>query len=296
MSKIKNKNENELINKRIRFCLKTKLCFIYPYKNDMKHTLQVKYKCYFPIKLKTNTTQGEQFQQSWSPKKHRSPTFYQPYPSIRRNPCTWWLTSLYHCQDYYRTWLHIWVPRRVSYKKQEMLTIREYLSSLSVYWWGPCCSLYFYSFLCCSIMCLHVLSSVLWCLLWFPYKNDVRFIFTSSYSNTFAHSDVQHILCCVLVLLFFVLCTLCCQFLWIIYFWSMILCCFFRDSGMSWLVNYKAFLIICLLIKSNLFHSHYDILLLHVNLVLNTLGINYINDQYNILLTKWRYHHYWKWK
>jgi hypothetical protein len=114
-----------------------------------------------------------------------------------------------------------------------MLTIREYLRSLSVYWWGPCCSLYFYSFLCCSIMCLYVLSSVLWCLLWFPHKNDVRFIFTSSYSNTFAHSDVQHILCCVLVLLFFVLCTLCCQFLWIIYFWSMIL----------WLANGKHFLL-----------------------------------------------------
>ena len=38
MSKIKNKNENELINKRIRFCLKTKLCFIYPYKNDKENS------------------------------------------------------------------------------------------------------------------------------------------------------------------------------------------------------------------------------------------------------------------
>jgi hypothetical protein len=33
-----------------------------------------------------------------------------------------------------------------------------------------------------------------------------------------AHSGVQHILCCVFVLLFFVLCTICCQFLWIVPF------------------------------------------------------------------------------
>jgi hypothetical protein len=33
----------------------------------------------------------------------------------------------------------------------------------------------------------------------------------------FAHSGVQHILCCVFVLFFFVLCTLCFQFLWIVH-------------------------------------------------------------------------------
>ena len=32
----------------------------------------------------------------------------------------------------------------------------------------------------------------------------------------FAHSGVQHILCCVIVLFVFFLCTLCCQFLWIV--------------------------------------------------------------------------------
>jgi hypothetical protein len=36
------------------------------------------------------------------------------------------------------------------------------------------------------------------------------------YLCLFAHSDVQHILCCVFALIFFVLCTLCCQFLWIV--------------------------------------------------------------------------------
>jgi hypothetical protein len=33
------------------------------------------------------------------------------------------------------------------------------------------------------------------------------------------YSGVQHILCCVFVLFVFVLCTLCCQFLWIVHSW-----------------------------------------------------------------------------
>ena len=32
-----------------------------------------------------------------------------------------------------------------------------------------------FSFLCCPIMYFYVLSSVLWCPLWFPHKKDVRF-------------------------------------------------------------------------------------------------------------------------
>ena len=35
-------------------------------------------------------------------------------------------------------------------------------------------------FLCSPIMCLYVLSSMLWCPLWFPYCNDVQFVFTLS--------------------------------------------------------------------------------------------------------------------
>jgi len=38
------------------------------------------------------------------------------------------------------------------------------------------------------------------------------------YLCLFAYSGVQHILCCVFVLLFFIWCTLCCQFLWIVHF------------------------------------------------------------------------------
>ena len=36
------------------------------------------------------------------------------------------------------------------------------------------------------------------------------------YLCLFMHSGVQLILCCVFVLFFFVLCTICCQFLWIV--------------------------------------------------------------------------------
>jgi hypothetical protein len=39
------------------------------------------------------------------------------------------------------------------------------------------------------------------------------------YLCLFAHGDVLHILCCVFVLFVFILCALCCQFLWIVHFW-----------------------------------------------------------------------------
>jgi hypothetical protein len=91
------------------------------------------------------------------------------------NNCRWVALSLhsetllvfYHCQDFYWTYC-IWVTRRVSYKKQELLTIREHLSSPLVF--GGVRVAHLFSLLCCSIMCLYVLSSVLWCPLRFPPK------------------------------------------------------------------------------------------------------------------------------
>jgi hypothetical protein len=38
------------------------------------------------------------------------------------------------------------------------------------------------------------------------------------YLYLFGYCGVQHILCCVFVLFVFVLCVLCCQFLWIVHF------------------------------------------------------------------------------
>jgi len=50
----------------------------------------------------------------------------------------------------------------------------------------------------------------------------VRFTSYLRYLYLFVHMGVQHILCCVFLLFFFVLCTLCCQFLWMIHFWLLL--------------------------------------------------------------------------
>ena len=62
---------------------------------------------------------------------------------------------LYHCQDFYRTGLYIYMSNTVSNKKQETLTGAD-----SVF------------FLVGSILCVFMLR--------FPNKNHVRFIFTFS--------------------------------------------------------------------------------------------------------------------
>jgi hypothetical protein len=107
-------------------------------------------------------------------------------------------------------------------------------------------------FLYCPIMCLYVLSSVLWCpiiclyvlssVLWrplrFPHKTLFgsslppvvcrrAYVFTSSYLSCLrlfvfvcVYGSVQHIYCVLLLFLFFfVLCSQCCQFLWIVILW-----------------------------------------------------------------------------
>ena len=67
-----------------------------------------------------------------------------------------------------------------------------------------------------------VLSSMLWCPLRFANKNDVRFVFASRYSLLFYFICVclHIVVSCVvfLFLFFFVLCTLCRQFLTIVHF------------------------------------------------------------------------------
>jgi hypothetical protein len=87
----------------------------------------------------------------------------------------------------------------------------------------------FYVFFSCPIICLYVLSSMLWN----RYDFRVKTMFGSSlpdidlwglmsylrYLCLCAHSGVQHILCCVFVLFVFVLCTLCCKFICIVHFY-----------------------------------------------------------------------------
>ena len=107
---------------------------------------------------------------------------------------------LYYCQDAYRTWLCIWVTRRVSYKKQELLTLREHLSSPPVF--GGVRVAHLCSFLCCPINYIYVLTSLFWCPLRFPHEN-VRFylqVFVGGFMSylgylcLFAYRVVQHIL------------------------------------------------------------------------------------------------------
>ena len=91
--------------------------------------------------------------------------------------------------------------------------------------------LYLFSFvLCCAIVCLYYLCSMLWCPLRFPQKKrcSVRLylqLFVEGsmsylrYMCLFTYIGVQHIMWCVFVLFVFVSCTLCCQFLWIVHLW-----------------------------------------------------------------------------
>jgi hypothetical protein len=51
-----------------------------------------------------------------------------------------------------------------------------------------------------------------------------RRLFYLLYLCLFAHSGVQHILCCVFVLFFFTLCALSCQCLWIVHYWLPLRC------------------------------------------------------------------------
>jgi hypothetical protein len=68
----------------------------------------------------------------------------------------------------------------------------------------------------CPIMCLYILSSVLWC----PHKTDVQFVFTSNCLSE--DSCLIYIICAFLSIVvstfFFILCTLCCQIHWIVHF------------------------------------------------------------------------------
>jgi hypothetical protein len=49
--------------------------------------------------------------------------------------------------------------------------------------------------------------------------NSTQKLYSVLYLCFLAYSGVQHLLCYVYVSFFLVLCTLCCQFLWIVHFW-----------------------------------------------------------------------------
>ena len=61
-------------------------------------------------------------------------------------PLTKMCSILHHCQDFYWNWLYIWIKRRVSYKKQELIILSQHLSSPPYICWGSCCSLILLSY------------------------------------------------------------------------------------------------------------------------------------------------------
>ena len=105
--------------------------------------------------------------------------------------------------------LYIWVTRRLSYKKQEILSLCEHMSSPQVFWWSV---LLIFQFFVVVILCVFTF--------WVP-SCDVRYdfriklfsvllylqlyvgglMFYLRYFCLFVYSGVQHILCCVFVFL-----------------------------------------------------------------------------------------------
>ena len=62
-----------------------------------------------------------------------------------------------------------------------------------------------FRFLCCYIMCLYVLSSVLWCPLRFPEKSDVRVILTYSFCRR-TRVFIYVICVCLLIVVSYIYC------------------------------------------------------------------------------------------
>ena len=114
----------------------------------------------------------------------------------------------------------------MSYERQELLTLHKHQCSPTVFLVGsmlliffsfcaivstfrvPCCYVrYDFRIHRCSVR-LYLQMFVGGCISYLRYL------------CVFAYSVVQHILYCVLVLFVFVLCTISCQLLWIVLFWS----------------------------------------------------------------------------
>jgi hypothetical protein len=107
---------------------------------------------------------------------------------------------LYHCQDLYRTWMYIWVTRRVSYKKQKLLTLSEHMSFIHDVFTVlvPCCDVrYDFRIKRCSV-CLYLKLFVWWLIM-----SYLRYLCLLAHSGVFLFCLYSS---CVLW-------TQCCQFL-----------------------------------------------------------------------------------
>jgi len=115
------------------------------------------------------------------------------------------------------------------------VSLREHLSSLlfGFFLWGPCCSYFdFFVFSYCVSLrsgfrvVLHVaISGLKRCSIRLYLRLFVGGLLSNlRYLCLFTYSGIQHILCSVFVLFFFILCALCCQFLWIVHLWLPLRC------------------------------------------------------------------------
>ena len=95
--------------------------------------------------------------------------------------------------------------------------------------------------LCCPIMCRYVPRSVLWCPWRFPHKKrcSVRLYLQLFVGGLMFYLHrlcivLSNTYCVVCLFSFFVLCTLCCQFLWIVHFWLVLLYSLNIYYGCNW--------------------------------------------------------------
>jgi len=112
-----------------------------------------------------------------------------------------------------------------SFKKQELLTLREHLSLPPVFCgvFGGVRVAHLLGFLCCPIMYLCSEFRVVMSVMISGWKRCSVCIYLQlfvgglisylRYLFLFGYGGLQHMLFCVFALFFFVLCTLCCQFL-----------------------------------------------------------------------------------
>jgi hypothetical protein len=93
--------------------------------------------------------------------------------------------------------------------------------------WDPCCSFFYFFYLSYYVALCSEFRAMMSVTISANIRFSVRvylqlFVGRSMsyvlYLCLFAYSGVQDILCCVFALIFFVLCTLCCKFRWILHF------------------------------------------------------------------------------
>jgi hypothetical protein len=102
--------------------------------------------------------------------------------------------------------LHIWITRRMSYKKQGLLTLRWHQGSLPAF--GGFCAAHLFRFLCCvlcfvylrSVSCLSKCCQFLWIVhSWFPLRFSLTFILYVMYACLMISSFYMSLISSIMV-------------------------------------------------------------------------------------------------